>query len=77
MKRTVREVVSGMMVIEWNIVEHDQTTENFKAGLSHEVKQAASEIIKFNIDTKPKALRGELPKKFAPAMVPATKLVSF
>jgi hypothetical protein len=80
--RTVREVVTGYIIIETcgSRHSHNQGDEQFQRGLSNAVKESINEITKFNIRIKRKALQRALitpPLSFPTSAIDINKITSY
>jgi hypothetical protein len=80
--RTIREVVTGHIVIESRGLNHshNDSEEQFKRGLSNAVKEAIVEITKYNDRIRPQALQRALitvPFKFSMDDVKIEKVTSY
>jgi MULE transposase domain len=80
--RTIREVVTGHIVIETcgSGHSHNDSEERFQRGLSNAVKEAVVEITKFNNRIRPQALQRALitvPFQFSMSDVKIEKITSY
>ena len=80
--RTVREVVTGSILIETCGMSHfhDDSNEKFRRGLSVRVQESIREITKFNVNIKPRTLHRSLlmdPYNFSVGDIPINKVASY
>jgi hypothetical protein len=80
--RTIREVVTGHIIIETRGLghSHNDSEEQFQRGLSNAVKEAVGEITKFNDRIRPQALQRALttvPFNFSMSDVKIGKITSY
>jgi hypothetical protein len=80
--RTVREVLTGLILIETCAMSHchHDSNEKFQRGLSVLVQESIREIAKFNVNIKPRTLHGSLlmdPYNFSGGDIPINKVASY